>query len=296
MTRSRTVHRALVLAIALPVALLVGACGSEGEAVGDALTSAERSDATERPGSPGATTERSATTPAVHDPAAADQLSLAATRSAEQQWASYRMRISAGDQVLSETAGVGDPSGTVFDGTTTVPGAGQMGYRVVDGIAYVETPNLPNGATWIAISLAELGAQMDMDLGVQQAFDLLHTVGDVVEVGPEQLEGVPTTRYELRTTVEAMMRHSAAAGVLGEDALAAAEIFQGEVRMDIWIGDDGLLRRLHYSLPLAPGAPGAPADAITYTFELSDYGAPHDVVAPPPESVISMADAMSVPN
>jgi hypothetical protein len=282
-TTTRRVASAALVAV---LALVLAACGDPGsEGAADSLTS----DAVDRGDG------------AIEVTSAAVAVQEAATNSAAQSTMRATARIQADGEVVSETTGLGDMAGTMFEGTTTLPGFGSAGYRLVDGIAYIEVPGLPDGATWLAISIEELSAQTGIDYGVQQdptsMLSALESLGgEVSEVGTEDIAGVSTTHYRVATTAEELIAQSVDSGVVQDEALAATEAFTGPVELDVWIDADGLVRRMTYTLSIEPGTPGMPVSEFAFEFEFSDYGAPLDVVAPPPETVISMADAMSVPN
>jgi hypothetical protein len=282
-----TTRRAAAAAVAAVMALVLAACGDAGsEGAVDSLTS----DAVDRSGDV-----------AIEVTSAAAAVQEAGTNSAAQPTMRATVRIEADGEVISETEGLGDMTGTMFEGTTTLPGFGSAGYRLVDGIAYIEVPGLPDGATWLAISVEELSAQTGVDYGVQQSptsmLSALESLGgQVSEVGTEDVAGEPTTHYRVTTTAEDLIANSAANGMLQDEALAATEVFTGPVELDVWIDANDLVRRMTYTMSIAPGSPGMPFSEFTYEFEFSDYGEPLDVTAPPPETVISMADALSVPN
>jgi hypothetical protein len=113
-------------------------------------------------------------------------------------------------------------------------------------------------------------------LGVNWSFDefgrggflwaLRKTAQTIERVGAEDVRGEPTVRYTL--TVDCVE----------EDELLVCEGPTAVV--DVWIGDDGLVRRIR--LPAG--------DARFF-----DYGAPLDVAAPPPELIEDHDDISSGP-
>ena len=52
---------------------------------------------------------------------------------------------------------------------------------------------------------------------------------------------------------------------------------------DVWVGDDGLVRRIRFS-------PGSDGERIVMQTELFDYGVDVHVEAPPPAEVIDFSD------
>jgi hypothetical protein len=127
-----------------------------------------------------------------------------------------------------------------------------------------------------------------------KAFEALSAVSDEVEtIGEEQIDGVDTTHYRFTADVSGLFDQAIASGALGGQAAEAVEAFQGDTVMDAWIDDKGLIRRLTYALSLDPALaePGVPS-TFAYELTFSDFGAPVDVAAPPPETTVSMQEMM----
>lgn len=180
--------------------------------------------------------------------------------------------------------------------------------RSIGGIAWVRWSLLAGmfgamtddgGTAWIeaaADEAASMTGQFGVD-GPQSPTDLLQTLADldatVVEVGRETIRGVETTHYAISIDIE-----TAAAGLSPEErAQLEAELpggFEGELPIDLWIGDDGLLRRLVVELDDL-GALGLDADAegvasVLIEFEIFDVGQPIAIQPPPADQVISTDD------
>jgi len=179
--------------------------------------------------------------------------------------------------------------------------------RNVDGVAYMRMPSglpgfsLPDGKHWIAFDVPSgrnsftspfaLGTQSDPT----KALAYLETVSsDVREVGSESIRGVDTTHYmatlDLAKAIDEQNKDVPSG--LRDSMKELAGLF-GSVPANVWIDNDGRLRRLSLQLDLSEMfrglAPNESADAdhfvITETFDLYDFGTPVHVEAPPADQV-----------
>jgi hypothetical protein len=197
------------------------------------------------------------------------------------------------------------------DGTMTMvvqaPGAPpqEMEFRAVDGTSYVRVPGLEAqqpGKRWLRVDPAAPAAPRGpADAMAQQdplaMVRLLESAADFEEAGAGEVRGDPVTLHrgvlDLAELAEA--EEPGAAGQLRDMGLA-------EVPAEVAIDDDGLLRRVAFTLDLAALAaasggatPGGPAEA-TFTVELFDFGTPVEVKAPPAAEVTDVpAGAGQVP-
>ena len=106
---------------------------------------------------------------------------------------------------------------------------------------------------------------------------MLRSVGSVQTVGTETVDGVSTTHY--KATIDL----AKAAGTVGGPAQDAVQhlIDQGgpsSIPVDVWIGDDGLVRKLTVDETVSNGGQTGTAHL---TLDLSDYGTAVNVTAPP---------------
>jgi hypothetical protein len=106
---------------------------------------------------------------------------------------------------------------------------------------------------------------------------MLKTVGSVQTVGTETVDGVSTTHY--KATVDL----AKAAGQVGEPASSAVQHLIDEggpssIPADVWIGDDGLVRKATVDETVSGGGESA---TVHVTLGLSDYGTAVNVTAPP---------------
>lgn len=195
------------------------------------------------------------------------------------------------------------------DGAQSMPGTMRM---VVDGdVAYMSMGELgtvfgaaPDG--WIRIDTASGGGTGSMMSGTSDPRAFLALLagddGSVAEVGREDVRGVPTTHYQGTLDMAAAM---ASASQTQQQELSEALSAQGlsldalgalEMPVEVWIGDDGLARRVVITMDLGSMA-GAMGGAGTgevagvtmeINMEMFDYGASIDVPLPPPDKVVDL--------
>jgi hypothetical protein len=146
---------------------------------------------------------------------------------------------------------------------------------------------LPGGKQWIKLDLTKLGKSAGLDLskmmsGSQlQPTDLLSMLeaegSKVRELGPATVDGAATTQYRVKINMAKALESKGLTGPL----LGGVASRMKTVSENVWIGEDGLVRRvtLAYSSPLA----GAPRLAMK--LDISDYGS-HVTIAAPPSSQV----------
>lgn len=205
-------------------------------------------------------------------------------------------------------------------GSTTMQGPlGEVEVRTIGGTAYQRMPEafraqMPGQKPWIRMDLDEMmreqyGASLSELQGnasndPAQQLGYLRGVSDSVEeIGSEEIRGVQTTHYRAEVDLE-----KAAAEQEGEPARQAYEkleqqLGQSTLPVDVWIDDEGLVRRYEMSmdmpLPNPAGAPSSP-DAerggeakVTVAQELYDFGTPVSVEPPPADQTADFADLMA---
>jgi hypothetical protein len=164
---------------------------------------------------------------------------------------------------------------------------------------------LPAGKSWIsvdlnAVSQAKLGASLSSLTQTSQAnpaqmLTYLQAVSEsgVHKAGTATLRGVSTTEYDATvdlTKLAAMQKTPAAQRAISK---LAAQVGTGGYPMKVWVGQDGLVYQMQFSIsedPTAassapagasPAAAAPTAIAVTATIQLYDYGTPVTVTAPP---------------
>jgi hypothetical protein len=141
---------------------------------------------------------------------------------------------------------------------------------------------LPGGKQWIELDLSKLGKSAGLDLsklmsGAQfQPGDLLSMAksegAKVHKVGPATIDGTATTHYRVSIDPATALKASG----LASPSLAGAAGQMKTVTENVWIGKDGLLRRIQSSY-------AADKSHFALTMDLYDYGA-HVAIAAPPSS------------
>lgn len=183
--------------------------------------------------------------------------------------------------------------------------AGERMESVIDGdVIYQRFPMMaPTGKEWVRIDASAYGVDLQAGGPGEQGTDataylsLLEASGEeVTELGREEVRGVPTTRY--RATVDLGVHLAEAtpearddlARVLGPEGLEA--LAGTAFPLDVWVDDEGLVRRVAATLDLAGAAPPEAADvvppgaAISFDIEYFDFGADVQVDPPPGDQVI----------
>jgi hypothetical protein len=183
--------------------------------------------------------------------------------------------------------------GLRFAGGSQVP-AGMTLDMILDSssglIGYLRMPLissfLPDGKTWVKFDATAQAKAQGVDLSQianvtqadpSQTLDLLKQVGSSQELGHQQVNGAATTHY--RVTVEAQKLVDAQPTDAAKEALRKA-LAQANVQsfpIDVWVGDDGFLRRLEFDLPQAGG--------LKLTEDLSGFGSDVSVDLPPAAEV-----------
>ena len=175
------------------------------------------------------------------------------------------------------------------------------------------------GDRWGRVDLDELG--IDVPADVQEAvtgqgvdpsafFDLVADAEGVEDLGEDEIDGVAVTGLSADVAFRDVLATSGtdagalAESVPGEDAEQLASVMEDlALPLEVWVDDDGLVRRLRYLLDmeeLLVGALDVPADELTegdrfaleYTIDVTDYGA-DDIDIRFPEDAVDVTDAFA---
>ena len=159
-----------------------------------------------------------------------------------------------------------------------------------DPVVYVNAPALtsmiPGGKSWVRLDLEQAAKSAGVDLNQMLAqaaqnptdvLDMLRAAGSVKSLGPEPVDGVQATHYQ------ATIDLAKAAGMIGSDAQQSVQhmIDQGgpsTVPADVWIGDDGYVRKVTVDDTVGTGSESA---TVHLNLGLSNYGTAVNVTAPP---------------
>lgn len=173
---------------------------------------------------------------------------------------------------------------------------------IIDGsIVYMNMPFLAEAVssptTWIRMDLEHLppGAEDLRSLATgqndpSQVINYLRgATGDFRKTGEAELKGVATTRY--RGTVDLDLAAERAPEDVRESVEASRSQVEAQIGItklptDVWVDDEGLVRRVQYEYPLPMSSQGR----MTITTDLFDFGIMVDVTAPPDDQVTDLED------
>lgn len=159
------------------------------------------------------------------------------------------------------------------------------------------------GKHWVRFDANTLSAQSGLDfeelLAQFRSSDPLANLSlltgaaeDVTEVGEEDVRGVATRHFKVTVSVEKSLaqvpeRFRPAMSQLTE------QLGTRTLPVDVWIGDDGLPRRLNYEVDLSkasiPGTEGL-SGSVKTTMDVFDYGKPVEATVPPPEDTVNLGE------
>ncbi|MGD9485127.1 hypothetical protein WDH52_18050 [Streptomyces sp. TRM70308] len=173
----------------------------------------------------------------------------------------------------------------------------ELEQRVVDGVFYQrQGQDGSEDARWLKADLAELarsqgasGGARPHDPAASAEYAKAVSDEDVKEVGTEQVGGVDTTHYQVSVDVSELARAN-------EQAAGQLEQRVGDtLPMELWLDDDGLIRRQRVDLTVRPpqgasaSAEQAPEKAkVSMVMEFDDYGTDVSVEAPPTDQTTPM--------
>jgi hypothetical protein len=184
--------------------------------------------------------------------------------------------VTAGTQIIAMT-GTGDFGNNPTRGQVLMRvranGRDASMQEVLDGTrVYISAPalmgQLPGAKKWMSVDIEKAGKALGVDVAnyssqsPSSVLEQLKATGGVAKIGPEAIDGVATTHY--RATIDqAKLRK----------ILKKAQFTGTYEPVDVWIDDQGLVRRMH----LAYTAKGATTDM---TASFSKYGEPVNVTVP----------------
>jgi hypothetical protein len=205
---------------------------------------------------------------------------------------------------MQMTLDMGDVSKALPNNANNVdPAQLKAELRLVDKVLYTRmgllSQQLPDGKKWLKLDIEKLGKGLGIDVSQLSQYndptkmlDYLRESGDVEDVGKEDIRGVETTHYrgkvDLAKATEKLQKAGAASGT-GVDQLVKF-LGGGKVPVDVWVGDDKLVRRM--TMRLVPSGTAAASNfEMSMNMDLYDYGTPVNVSAPP-ESEVYDASAL----
>jgi hypothetical protein len=183
--------------------------------------------------------------------------------------------------------------------TMEIPSAGTIEERIVDGALYMKLGDLVplsklHGKQWVKVNADALGsgevgstglaAQAGAD-GPRQGLEYLQGLsGDVTKVGDDTVAGQHATHYK------AQIDYAKVADELPESkADQRGKIAKlGIVPADVWIDDHDRVVKMQFAID--GNSIGEDAEGkVELTLEITDFGVPVDVQAPPADEVIDFS-------
>jgi hypothetical protein len=166
-------------------------------------------------------------------------------------------------------------------------------------VMYMRFPLLqqlqPGMKPWVRFDLREIAAQQGLDLaGLQQLNQsdprqvLLYleaASGRVDEVGVEDVRDVATTHYQMTVDLEKVAKLNPEQRENVERVIEQSGV--REVPTEVWVDDDGLVRRMKLLYDDMQFAAGQRGD-MAMTMELYDFGLEVDVEPPPAGQVVDI--------
>ena len=164
---------------------------------------------------------------------------------------------------------------------------------------------LQGGKEWVKFDIEQIGKEQGIDLSQltqfgqadpSQALQYLRAVsGEVEDKGSEDVRGVPTTHYEAKVDLRKFP------DVLPDDQREAAEDSvdtlidqlggESELPMEVWVDDDGLIRRQRFNFAFE--SEGGREFSFRYDIELFDFGVEVDVKPPPEDDTADLGDLIA---
>lgn len=161
--------------------------------------------------------------------------------------------------------------------TMDVPPMGTLDLLLVEGVAYVNVPELTPAGKYFEVPAQELAdfgvsdvsSTLDVDALMQ---DWESSAQKITFVGAEEIDGATTDHYEV------LLDPEAALDAAGQTAPPDIDL-SGSLSYGIWVGDDDLIRQMVVEI-----------DGSSATVSMDQWGQDVDVQAPDP------ADVMELPN
>jgi hypothetical protein len=178
--------------------------------------------------------------------------------------------------------------------------------RLVDKVLYTRmgllSQQLPKGKKWLKLDIEKLGQGLGIDVSQLSQYNdptkmlnYLRESGDVDEVGEEDVRGVQTTHYRAKVDLAKATKKLQGAGAASGTGVDQLVKFLGDskVPVDVWVGDDKLVRRM--TMRLSPSGSGAAAAnfSMRMNMDLFDYGTPVSVSAPPESEVYDASELIN---
>jgi hypothetical protein len=236
---------------------------------------------------------------------ALDPVANAATKSNAQQ--SFRFSLHATDGTTQGTmdgGGAYDAQGRLLRMSFDLPFGGKklrmdmLADSSKSLVMYVRMPLLtaflPKGKSWVKVDVAEAikakggnlaqMLQANESSPAQMLAALVHSK-DSQNLGTETVGGVATTHFKATVDPKEALLSQAKGAVPAQVDAALAKATLDRLPVEVWVGDDGLVRRLRVDLPHISGAK-AGFGGVTFTEDLTGYGEDAAVALPAEGAVV----------
>lgn len=170
--------------------------------------------------------------------------------------------------------------------TMRVPAAGDttMEVRLVDGLFYLSMGQLTGGKFWKVdpddpsgpLGGSGLGSMMRQMAPGQMLAGLEDGIRDVTYVGQEDVSDRQLDHYRVTVDTAAMTR--AMGEAMRGQAMPSAGAMPKTLTYDLWLDDQDRLGRMDMKVPMG-------GNDISLRVEMTDWGAPVHIVAPPADQV-----------
>jgi hypothetical protein len=164
-------------------------------------------------------------------------------------------------------------------------------------------PGAPSGSEskpWVMLDASEAGGAFG-GMGQPGSGDptqylefLKGVSGGIETVGDEEVRGVTTTHYRAMMDFEKVLDQASGDRKEEMDAFLEqlrSQVGKTEMPIDIWIGADGLMRRMAMDFSTDGGA-GDVSMQMKMTIEMFDFGEPVDIQIPPASEVTKVDNFM----
>jgi hypothetical protein len=208
-----------------------------------------------------------------------------------------------GEPVSINVDGVMAGDGKTGQLTINAPVLGSIEERIVDGVIYMNMGDLAAGKLgdrpWVKLDLDQLNQQSGGALsGVadqaqsntpQQGLEYLQGLsGDVTKVGDDTVAGEHAVHYR------ASIDYAKVAAKLPDSASAVRDQLAklGTVPADVWIDDSDRVVKMQMKIDASAFSAGA--GTADMTMEITDFGVPVDVQAPPADQTTDFSALNSI--
>jgi hypothetical protein len=235
-----------------------------------------------------------------------ETLQAAASNSQAAESSRFTMDVTVdveGEPTTVSVDGVMAGDGKTGELTVSLPIVGSIHERIVDGVIYMSLDSFPgaseelDGKQWVRLDPDQLKGDSALDGLADQAESnsprqgleyLQGLSGDVQDLGRDDVNGQPATHYRASIDYAKVLDQLPDASDATRDALGEL----GTVPADVWIDDQDRVVKMHMTIDGT--AFGAGSGTAELTMELSDFGVPVDVQAPPEDETVDFSELGSL--